>query len=380
MSHYTRQFLFNRTFNGFCAGVTAKLNSSCELIELSVDDTARNNFYEVSNSSSAAATDSNSNNDNASSNSTAADDIATKALGGANKSSSSSSPPTGEANNKRQIVDSKKLAKAIEMAIWDATRKVKAAKEEYYHLSVKNARLLVASKELVGEAPEATEAELATIRDFSQYGLSVDSALLAPNPWNSLRDRSPYHVILNSPNYLLKETTAAAGANNKNGADATASPSSATELAKDFAPTRPITLCDILPEYKAAFLSYPSSIHATITDTAAGKRTTSNNISEEKTNGAHDGPTATAEQRKASALAAAAADKHLAMEELRHIKATAAGEEAADELAFWTRVEGIRKGQQAVLGATLNKRPYKDQAGAIPVSDFDEKIALKFIQ
>lgn len=369
MSHYVTNFIFPRTFVGYCAGVTAKLNSSAQLLELKVDEEARANFLEKDPAKEAAANKK-----------TEADNIAAAAL--------SDSPIPTSASSTSATVDSQTLAKAIEMAIWDATRKIKAAKEEYYHLSVKNARLLSASKELTGEAPEATEAELATIRDFSKYGLSTDAALIAPHAWDSIRDRSPFHVMLNSPHYNLTNANGSAKVGDEsNGADAAASSSSSTVVspsaAREFAPTRPLTLGDIMPELRASFLSYPAgAVNSTITDASAGKAIAGAAASSPLPAALASSPlfTAAPAQRKQSAQMAAIADRNLANKEIRQLRAAAAREEAADELTFWTRVEAIRKGQQAVIGASLSKRPYKDQAGAVPVSNFEEKIALKFVQ
>ena len=341
MSHYTSTFLFPRTFIGRCAGVTAKVNSSCQLLELTVDESAKATFAEATAASAKGSSDV----------AGTADAVAKAALG----TVASANAP----------VDTAKLAKAVEMAVWDATRKVKAAKEEYYRQSVKHSRLHSAGRELTGEAPEATQTELATIRDFSKYGLSTDAAMLGPHPWDSFRDRGPFHAMLSGPSYA---SAAAAAAGSSTSASAS---SSAHLLGKEFAPPRPMTLADVLPEYRAAFLSYPAgAVNATIVDTSAGKAEGAKLTL----------TTAPAEARAASAAKAAVADRNVAAKEERQIRAAAASEEAKAELAFWTRVEAIRKGQQAVLGASLNKRPYKDQAGAIPVSNFDEKVSLHFIQ
>eukprot|EP00164_Ancoracysta_twista_P009919 GFYU01014806.1.p1 GENE.GFYU01014806.1~~GFYU01014806.1.p1 ORF type:complete len:195 (-),score=23.97 GFYU01014806.1:61-645(-) len=61
------------------------------------------------------------------------------------------------------------------------------------------------------------------------------------------------------------------------------------------------------------------------------------------------------------------------------VQQSAAVEMSDEEANFWRRVEGIRRAQQTVLGSTPKRGYQDDPNNRQPVSDFEEKVSLRFI-
>ena len=226
-------------------------------------------------------------------------------------------------------LDGAAVANAVKLAVWEAVRKIHATKEDLYNRSIKVSELMdsrALGADLSGDLTNSARALGATSvgsffsnssMTYNPVWFAENASSIGPFVFDSVHDRAP-----------------GGGTSDWFYGSAHTSPSSSnTET-----PFQP-TLAHIFPESAPHLL-----LLTTNSPTAAGEEASAQVATDEKA-----------------------------------LKQCAASELSEEEGNFWRRVEAVRRAQQTVLGSTPKRNYSDDPNGRLPVSDFEEKVSLRFV-
>jgi len=227
-------------------------------------------------------------------------------------------------------LDGVAVAGAVKLAVWEAMRKVHATKDDLYQRSIKVSELMDPRSlggDLSGDHTKSAQGLGATTA-----GAFISNATMSYNPvWFAENSTSIGPFVYDS----VHDRVVGGGTSDWFYGSSSASSSSTP------APFRP-TMAHIFPESAAHLLL----------------------LNEEDEQRDVEGGKDAAVVMSTSAAA---------------IQQAAAVEMSDEEANFWRRVEGIRRAQQTVLGSTPKRGYQDDPNNRVAVSDFEEKVSLRFI-
>ena len=240
-------------------------------------------------------------------------------------------------------LDGVAVAKAVKLAVWEAMRKVHATKDDLYHRSIKVSELMDPrglGGDLSGDNTKSAQGLGATSSgafqnsnmSYNPVWFAENSTSIGPFVYDSVHDRV---VGGGTSDWFYGESSSAVSSSSSSSA---------------FRPT----LAHIFPESAAhlLLLNEEEEVVATSSSSSPGEGAAA---------------TSTPTTRQAMSTSATA------------VQEAAAVEMCDDEANFWRRVEGIRRAQQTVLGSTPKRGYLDDPNNRQPVSDYEERVSLRFI-